>query len=434
MAKGTKQELRNYTFYQVYNRNHNESGTFIELIEDLERIKSLGTDVLYLLPIHTIGKKDKKGELGCPYSIENYREINPEYGTLEDFKKLIEATHACGMKIMIDVVYNHTSRDSHLLATHPEWFYKNEAGEFANRVGDWSDITDFDYTSSKALWAELIDTLVYWASLGIDGFRCDVAPLVTLDFWLEARKAVNAINEDFIWLAESVEPSFIELLRHAGFDALSDSQTFDAFDICYDYDVYGAYRDYLKGKGELETYIQLLQQQEYIFPKNYVKLRNLENHDQPRVASLISTPEQLFMWTAFNFFQRGAAMIYAGQEAMDTNLPSLFDIDKVNWSRYNECGLVDYMTALIKLKKDSIMANANYSIKLSDEIKDVVILTHEDNETKRIGIFNFGLRQGEISLDVLDGTYTQLIDNTPVVVANQKVALTTRAILIDIKK
>ncbi len=161
MAKDTKLSLRQAVVYQVYNRNHNESGTFQELIGDLKRIKELGTDILYLLPIHPIGKKDKKGDLGCPYSIQNYREVNPEYGTIEDFKALIEATHEQGMKLMIDVVYNHTSRDSYLLSCHPEWFYKDNNGEFKNRVGDWSDITDLDYTNDPALWDELIDTLKY---------------------------------------------------------------------------------------------------------------------------------------------------------------------------------------------------------------------------------------------------------------------------------
>ena len=117
VAVDTNLSLRQAIIYQVYNRNHNESGTFRELIDDLTRIKELGVDIIYLLPIHPIGKKNKKGSLGCPYSIQNYREVNPEYGTLEEFKALIEATHEHGMKLMIDVVYNHTSRDSVLLKT-----------------------------------------------------------------------------------------------------------------------------------------------------------------------------------------------------------------------------------------------------------------------------------------------------------------------------
>ena len=208
MATCTDSSLKQSIIYQVYNRNHNESGTFRELIEDLPRIKSLGVDIVYLLPIHPIGKKDKKGTLGCPYSISDYRAVNPEYGTLEDFVALIEAVHEWDMKIMIDVVYNHTSRDSYLLQHHPEWFYKNAEGEFANRVGDWSDITDFDYSQHESLWEELIDCLTYWAKLGVDGYRCDVASFVPVEFWLRARREVSKINPHFIWLAETVDKRF----------------------------------------------------------------------------------------------------------------------------------------------------------------------------------------------------------------------------------
>jgi cyclomaltodextrinase len=106
MSKKTKKDLRNIFIYQVYSRNHNESGTFIEFIDDLDRIKNLGVDVVYLLPIHEVGQKQKKGDLGCPYSIRDFRSINHEYGTLNDFKKLINEVHKRNMKLMIDVVYN----------------------------------------------------------------------------------------------------------------------------------------------------------------------------------------------------------------------------------------------------------------------------------------------------------------------------------------
>ena len=129
MSKTTSQNLRNLLIYQVYTRNHTKEGTFKALEKDLERIKNLGTDILYLLPIHPIGKKEKKGNLGCPYSISDYRKVNPEYGTLEDFKDLIKQVHDKNMKLMIDVVFNHTSRDSRLLNEHPDWFYHKPNGD-----------------------------------------------------------------------------------------------------------------------------------------------------------------------------------------------------------------------------------------------------------------------------------------------------------------
>ena len=432
MAKDTKVSLRQSVIYQVYNRNHNKSGTFRELIGDLKRIKDLGVDILYLLPIHPIGIKDKKGVLGCPYSIRDYREINPEYGTLEDFKALIKATHACGMKLMIDVVYNHTSRDSKLLMNHPEWFYQNQNGEFANRVGDWSDITDLDYSKDLSLWDELIEILKYWAKLGVDGYRCDVASFVPVGFWIRARREISEINPDFIWLAESVDGGFIQGVRTHGYDVHSDSELYQAFDICYDYDVYRYFKDYLLGKSSLSDYIKRVQMQEYIYPSNYVKLRCLENHDQERIASLVKSMEQLKLWTTFVYLQKGATLIYGGQEALCTHTPSLFDIDKVDWSRYNEAGLADLMVRLAELKKDDVM-NGFYQLELG-EVFDTVCLAYETHEEKRVAIFNFGLKSGEISVNVPDGEYEDLITREMIVVYNGKVRLSAQPIIFDLKK
>ncbi|MBQ8993011.1 MAG: alpha-amylase [Turicibacter sp.] len=432
MAKDTKVSLRQSVIYQVYNRNHNKSGTFRELIGDLKRIKELGVDILYLLPIHPIGDKDKKGTLGCPYSIRDYREINKEYGTLEDFKALIKATHECGMKLMIDVVYNHTSKDSKLLMNHPEWFYQNQNGEFVNRVGDWSDITDFDYSKDLSLWDELIEILKYWAKLGVDGYRGDVAPFVPLDFWVKARGEISEINPDFIWLAESVDGGFIQGVRTHGYDVHSDSELYQAFDIGYDYDVYRYFKEYLLGKSSLAEYVKRVQMQEYIYPANYIKLRCLENHDQERIASLVKSMEQLKLWTTFVYLQKGATMIYAGQEALCTHTPSLFDVDKVDWSRYNEAGLADLMVRLTELKKDDVM-NGFYQLELG-EVFDTDCLAYETHEEKRVAIFNFGLKSGEISVHVPDGDYENLITHELIVVQNGKIRLSAEPIIFDLKK
>ncbi|WP_235069465.1 alpha-amylase family glycosyl hydrolase [Turicibacter sp. TJ11] len=433
MALDTNLSLRQSVIYQVYNRNHNHTGTFRELIYDLKRIKELGVDIVYLLPIHPIGKKDKKGSLGCPYSIQDYREVNPEYGTLEDFKDLIKATHEHGMKLMIDVVYNHTSRDSVLLKTHPEWFYKNDEGEFANRIGDWSDVTDLDYTKDVALWDELIDILKYWAALGVDGYRCDVASFIPIKFWIKARSEVAKINPDFIWLAESVDGGFIKGVRSLGYEVCSDSELYQAFDICYDYDVYCYFKDYLLGKSSLAEYVKRVQLQEYIYPGNYVKLRCLENHDQARIASLVQSKEQLNMWTAFNYLQKGATMIYAGQEASCQHQPSLFDVDKVDWSHYNEAGMADLMKQLAIIKKDPVMSEGYYEIELGT-VGDTVYLSYESSVKQRLAIFNFSLKAGDLFMDVADGTYKNLLTQQDVIVKNKTVTLSNEPIIFDINK
>lgn len=137
MAKDTCKTYRNQVIYSVFVRNYSKEGDFEGVRRDLQRIKNLGVDIIWFLPIHPIGKKERKGDLGSPYAIQDYREINPEYGTKEDFKRLVEEIHGYGMKCIIDVVYNHTSPDSWLVENHPEWFYRKQNGSFGNKVGEW---------------------------------------------------------------------------------------------------------------------------------------------------------------------------------------------------------------------------------------------------------------------------------------------------------
>ena len=151
MAKDTDIWLRQDVIYSIYVRNHTPEGTFNAVIPDLDRIKALGTDIIWLMPIHPIGVKGKKGTLGCPYANRDYRSVNPEYGTMEDFRHLVDEIHARGMKCIIDVVYNHTSPDSTLTVEHPEFFYRKPDGQMGNKVGDWSDVVDLDY-NCRELW------------------------------------------------------------------------------------------------------------------------------------------------------------------------------------------------------------------------------------------------------------------------------------------
>ena len=158
MATDTSLALRNALIYQVYIRNHTEEGSFRALEADLPRIRALGTDIIHLLPIHPVGVEGKKGSLGCPYANRDYRSVNPDYGTMEDFRHLVDEMHAQGMKCIIDVVYNHTSPDSTLRREHPEFFYRTPEGGFGNRFGDWSDVIDLNY-DVRGLWDYQIETL-----------------------------------------------------------------------------------------------------------------------------------------------------------------------------------------------------------------------------------------------------------------------------------
>lgn len=416
MAVNTKTNLRNQVMYSVYVRNHSEEGTFNAVEKDLDRIKKLGVDIIWLLPIHPIGVKARKGTLGSPYAIRNYREINPEFGTLEEFKTLVNSIHEKGMKCIIDVVYNHTSPDSWLAENHPEFFYKKPDGNMGNRVGDWSDIVDLDYSNIE-LWDYQIETLKMWAQI-VDGFRCDVAPFVPIEFWLRARSEVNEIKSDFLWLSESVEGDFIKHIRSRGMVCHSDSEMFQAFDVCYDYDIFGTFRMYLDGKCPLSTYVERVNMQEYIYPANYVKLRCLENHDQARAKSIIDSQMGLINWTAFIYFQKGMTLIYGGQEMENDKVPSLFDKDTVSWNTgYN---ISDYLAKLYQFKKNSILKDSTYSLKAFDD-EDIMVGMHIIDDKKLVGIFNLKGTKASVDVDLEDGRYKDVLTGEDVTVENGKV-------------
>ena len=408
MAVCTPKEYRNPIMYSVYVRNYSEEGTFEAVRRDLPRIRALGVDIVWLMPIHPCGVKNRKGTLGSPYAISDYRAVNPEFGTMEDFMRLVEDIHAQGMKCIIDVVYNHTSPDSVLSQEHPEWFYHKADGSFGNRIGDWSDVIDLDY-SNRGLWDYQIETLKQWASV-VDGFRCDVAPLVPLEFWLAARREVEAVRPGCIWLSESVEPCFITGTRGEGIASLSDSEIYQAFDICYDYDIFPDFLRYLKGEIPLSQYLDAVNRQEYIYPANYVKLRYLENHDQNRARQLIPDEKMLRNHTALLYFQKGMTLLYAGQEVGQTHTPSLFEKDTVNWNTGRD--ITPLLQALAEIKRHPLLTDSSYRVQAFAH--DIVLALHTKGGKTLAGVFCLRGEAGAIAVDLPDGQYRDLISGSVV--------------------
>jgi glycosidase len=336
--------------------------------------------------------------------------VNPEFGTTEDFASLVASIHKRGMLCMIDVVYNHTSPDSWLAENHPEWFYRTPEGRFGNKTGDWADVIDLDY-SQAGLWDYQIETLAMWAKV-IDGFRCDVAPLVPLDFWLKARAEVEKVHPGFIWLSETVDPGFTIYNRALGFNSLSDSEIYQAFDICYDYDINSYFHGYLEGKNTLAEYAGAVSVQEGIYPGNYVKLRFLENHDNMRARFMIPDELQLRNWTAFLYFQKGAALVYAGQETGNTKHPDLFGRDEIKWNTgFDISGL---MRILYNIKKSRIFTDSSY--KVTALPNEILLAVHKSiaTQTQRVGVFSVKGHSSLVSSQVPDGIYANLIDGEPV--------------------
>ena len=418
MAADTSSELRNALIYQVFVRDYSQDGTFDSVTADLPRIKSLGTDIVHLLPIHPIGAKNRKGTYGSPYAIRDYRSIDPQYGTEQQLRRLLDKAHALGMKVLMDVVYNHTSPDSDLFGRHPEWFYDKD-GKPGNKVGDWWDVIDLDYErGGEGLKAELIENLVFWAGFGFDGFRCDVASLVPKSFWLQARQAVAEVRPGAIWLAESVHADFIRQLRRQGFRAHSDSELYDAFDICYEYDIHDRFHDYAYRKGSLKAYKQALRFQQAIYPSNYVKLRFIGNHDFERPAALFKDRGVLEAWTAFTFFNKGAALIYMGDETLTDHRPSLFEKEPIDWSN-TDAAHVELIRMLAAMKKMPYFTESACFEVMEDDDEDCIVAYHELGNKRLYGIFNVGRGRQEAALDVPDGEYSPILGGKTTVKAGK---------------
>ena len=411
MAKNTDPRLQQQIIYSVFVRNHTEEGTFRAVIPDLPRIRALGADFIWLMPVHPIGEKERKGTLGSPYAISDYRAVNPEYGTLDDFRALVDAIHANGMRCMIDVVYNHTSPDSVLSQTHPEFFYHRPDGSFGNQIGDWSDVIDLDYFS-RDLWNYQIETLKYWAGI-VDGFRCDVASFVPLPFWKAAREAVAEVRPDCVWLAESVHLSFGVLSRRFGKNCPPDRELYEAFDMEYEYDIREVFDRYIRGEASLSHWLDMLNFQDFVYPAGYNKLRYLENHDQPRIASFVHDEKDLENFTAQLFFLKGTTLLYAGQEYAAVHQPSLFDKDTI--VREEGRDISPLFRKLADFKKEHLDPADDF-FALADDQNEIAVMTRDNKKRRMIGIFSLKHKNGRVPVDAPDGAYINLLSGETVFV------------------
>lgn len=413
-----KKELLNKVIYQVYVRNFTKAGTIKALIKKLDYIKSLNVDIIYLLPIHEIGQKGKKGTLGCPYSIKDYYSIAHELGTLSDFKKLIKEVHNKDMKIMMDIVFNHTSRDSVLIDKHPEWYYKTKDGNFGGKVGDWSDVYDLDH-SNQELEEYLSDNVKYWSDLGVDGFRFDVASIIPMSFFRLLR---SKIGEEKILLAESVHLGFIKFLRMIGAANATDSELYECFDMTYIYDIWDVLANYFKKQTSESKYSleYTLNMQYCSLPSNAIKINCFENHDMPRVAATFKG-NALENITALSFFMKGTGFVYAGQEFKAKHLPSLFEKEPISL-KIKDKKFHDLIKSLIKFKQEEFNQNLIHTeFGLTDD-KSVFATKNIYPDMTLFGVFNVSQKEREVTIKgIEDGKYINLLDNTEIIVKDSKI-------------
>lgn len=314
-ARQTRDWVRDGVIYEIYPRAFSAQGNFKGITARLDSLKELGVTILWLMPIHPIGQEKKKGSIGSPYAVRDYYGINPDYGTKQDLQQLIAEAHRRGMKVIIDIVANHTAWDS-VLMKHPE-FYKHDAKGNITYPYDWFDIAALDY-SNQQLRVYMTDMLKYWLrEFNLDGFRCDVAGEVPTNFWENARAELEKINPDIVMLAEAHKP---ELLVKA-------------FDLDYSWPLHSALTDVLQGRAAASQLRTVWEQEVKESPRNAIHMRFSDNHDERRAIARFGEPAALAASAAV-FTLDGVPMIYNGMEVGDTTesgAPALFEKLPIFW-------------------------------------------------------------------------------------------------------
>ena len=324
---------KNAVIYQINTRQFTPEGTFRAAEQQLPRLKELGVDILWLIPVNKIGEKNRKGTLGSPYSVQDYYSVNPEFGTLDDFKHFVASAHQQGMRVILDWVPNHTSWDNVLVSQHPDWYARDWKGDFTPTPWeDWSDIIDLDY-SQPGLRKYMTDALKYWVKeTNIDGFRCDVAGFVPLDFWNNARKELDAIKPVFM-LAEWESRDL-----HA-----------EAFDMTYAWTWYDAVHAISTGKakdlGGLYSYYSA---NEKAYPPNIMRMTFLSNHDKNawEGTEFEQFGKGVEPAMVLSVIGEGMPLIYNGQESGNSRRLKLFERDPILWKSHPNGDLYKKLFAL----------------------------------------------------------------------------------------
>ncbi len=308
---------KNAAIYQLNTRQFSAEGTFAAAQNQLPRLKELGVDIIWLMPIHEIGVKNRKGSLGSPYAVKDYYSVNPEFGSLEDLKNLVNAAHEQGMYVILDWVANHTAWDNALVEAHPEWYDKDYKGDYRPTPWwDWDDIIDLDYNRPEVR-KYMTDALTYWVNeANIDGYRCDVAGFVPIEFWNNARKELDAIKPVFM-LAEWESRDL-----HAR-----------AFDMTYAWSWNEAVHNICMGKADVSKLFIYYSWNESAFPENSMRMTFVSNHDKNAWEGTMYEQfgDGLEAAIVLSVVGEGMPLIYNGQEAGNSKRLEFFEKDPIQW-------------------------------------------------------------------------------------------------------
>jgi len=375
--------VKEAAIYEVFVRNHTKEGTFKALEADLDRIKELGVDILWLMPIHPIGEKNRKGSVGSPYSVKDYYQVHPDLGSLEDFKSLVTAVHERGMHIILDFVLNHTAWDNPLMDQHPDWYSQDHNGAIIPPNTDWSDVADLNYDSPQ-LRAYMLKMLQWWITeTDIDGYRFDVAELVPNDFWAAAKTACQEVKDDVFFLAEGKEP---ELHLHG-------------HDMTYSWNIWEGLTNIAAGSALPSQLKKSYEMEAFQYPKGALRMRFSENHD--KTPSSILFKEKALNKTAWAFvaLMDGNPLIYAGQEMGNRQVPqpALFEKMPLKWDR-RQGDIASMMSELLALRKQHLKHDSAFTFVIADDERNILAYKHGP----LLNFFNFSDKPFKFSAKGMD--------------------------------
>ena len=365
--------------YEVNIRQYTKEGTFNAFREHLPRLKDMGVDILWLMPITPISEEVRQGSLGSYYACSSYVEGNKEFGNVDDLKLLINEAHDLGMKIIIDWVANHTGWDHQWTKEHADWYLKNEEGNFFEKNG-WHDVIDLNYDNNDMRLA-MIDAMKFWITeCNIDGFRCDMAHLVPLDFWKEARTACDTIKNLF-WLAEC------EVVEYH-----------DVFDATYAWWWMHETEKYFKGNVDLNEVRNVLHAYSQ-YPQGALKLFFTSNHDE---NSWNGTEYEKYGNAAkslavFTFTWNGMPLIYSGQESPSKKRLKFFDKDLIDWK--DPLQLNEFYKTLAELHHHKAISDGETFILPTDNNNLFAFIRRKEDEVVMVLLNLFSSDKNKITVE-----------------------------------
>ena len=399
--------IKNAVIYEVNTRQFSVDGKFASVEKELPRLKSLGVDVLWFMPITPIGIEARKGSLGSYYSVKDYKAVNPEFGTIDDFKSLVAKAHELGMKVIIDWVANHTSRDAAWI-NNKEWYVMDSTGTNPVAPFDWTDVAKLNY-DNKEMRSAMKEAMIFWIKeANIDGFRCDVAEHVPVDFWEDAFSEIKKVKNDVFMLAEAENP---ELQKN----------TFNAY---YAWHLHHIMNNIAQGKATADTLRKYFTESVKRFPSNTIPFNFTSNHDENSWKG--SEHERMGGYAkqmaVFTYVAPGIPLIYNGQEAGFNRRLLFFEKDSIDWKR--DTSYTKLYQELYKLRKENPVLNApdNYNFEEinTDKPSSAYVMQRKSGSNSVISIFNFSTDTLTIKVEkgLEAGTYNSFMDTTTVQLTN----------------